>query len=94
MNRPLHYIYNISLQSGAFPDEMKIASVPPLVEGSEVCDLGNYCPISVLFYLSKIPERNMYNRLYKYLLNNNNTLYTRNNLDFRKIIQMITQLFN
>ena len=71
LNRPLHYIYNISLQTGVFPEEMKIARVTPIFKGGEVSDLGKYHPISVLCCFSKILEKIRYNRLYKHLLNNN-----------------------
>ena len=40
LNRPLYYIY-ISVQSGGFPEEMKIARVTPIFKGGEVSDLGN-----------------------------------------------------
>ena len=62
LNRPLHYIYNISLQ--------KIARVNPIFKGGEVSDLENYHRISVLCCFSEILEKIMYNRLYKHLLNN------------------------
>ena len=39
LNRPLHYIYNISLQSGVLPEEVKIARVTPIFKGAEVSDL-------------------------------------------------------
>ena len=80
LNRPLHYIYNISLQTGIFP-EMKIARVAPVFKGNEVPDLGNYRPISVLCCFSKILEKIIYH-LYK--------LFIRNNLDFKKTIQLVT----
>ena len=51
LNRPLHYIYNISLQTGVFPGEMKIARVTPLFKGGEVSDLENYRLISVFMLL-------------------------------------------
>ena len=49
LNRPLHYIYNISLQTGVFPEDMKIATVTSIFKGGEVSDLGNYRPIFVPF---------------------------------------------
>ena len=46
---------NISLQSGVFPEEKKIARVTSIFKrGEQVSDLGNYCPISVLCCFSKI----------------------------------------
>ena len=54
-------------QSGAFPDLMKIAIVSPVFKTGDSADISNYRPISVLPCFSKIVERVMYNRLYKYL---------------------------
>ena len=70
LNRPLHYNYNISLQTGVFPEEIKIARVTPIFKRGEVSDLGNYRPISVLCCFPKILEKIMFNCLYKHLLNN------------------------
>ena len=67
LNRPSHHIYNISLQTGVFPEEMKIARITPIFKGGEVFDLGNYRPISVSSCFSKILEKIAYNHLYKYL---------------------------
>ena len=63
--------FNLSIQTGIFPDELKIASVTPIIKGGENWNLGNYRPISVFSCFSKILERIMYNRLYKYLTDNN-----------------------
>ena len=71
LNRPLHYIYNIFLQMVVFPEEMEIGSVTPIFKGREVSDLGNYRPICALCCFSNILKKIMYNRPYKYLLNNN-----------------------
>ena len=64
------HIFNLSLQTGIFPDKIKIARVTPLFKGGENYELGNYRPISVLPCFSKILEKIMYNRLYKYLTDN------------------------
>ena len=64
LKRPLHCFYNISLQSGVFPEEMKTARVTPMFKGAEVSDLGNYRPISVLCCFSKILGKIIYSRLY------------------------------
>ena len=49
------------------PDALKIARVAPLFKGGDPSNISNYRPISVLPCFSKILERIMYNRLYKYL---------------------------
>ena len=96
LNRPLHCIYNISLQTGVFPEEMKIARATTIFKGGEVSDLGNYRPISVLCCFSKIHEKIIYNRLYKHLLNNN-ILYKKqfgfheNHSTDHAIIQLVDQ---
>ena len=46
--KPLHHIFNLFLEVGHFPDEMKIARVTPLFKGGDNSDMGNYRPISVL----------------------------------------------
>ena len=64
------YMFNLSVQTGIFPDELKIASVTPIFKGGENWNLGNYRLISVLPCFSKILKRIMYSRLYRYLTDN------------------------
>ena len=59
--KPLMFIFNLSLQKGSFPDELKVAKVTPVFKADDVNELGNYRPISVLPCFSKILERTMYN---------------------------------
>ena len=67
----LKHIFNISLAKGVFPDELKIARVTPIFKKGNNTLVTNYRPISVLPCFSKLLERIMYNRLYKFLLENN-----------------------
>ena len=64
---PFKYIFDSSLQIGVFPDLLKIAIVLPVFKTGDTVDISNYRPISVVPCFSKILERVMYNRLYKYL---------------------------
>ena len=64
---PLKYLFHISLESGIFPNKLKIARVIPLYKDGDPANISNYRPISVLPCFSKMLERIMYNRLYKYL---------------------------
>ena len=50
---PLKYIFNISLQRGIFPENLKIAKVFPIYKKDEEFLLKNYRPISVLPCFSK-----------------------------------------
>ena len=67
---PLKFLFNRSLEKGIFPDSLKIAKGTPIFKSGDKTDLNNYRPISVLPCFSKMLERIMYNRLYKYLLDN------------------------
>ena len=65
-------IINQSLETGIFPDALKIAKVKPLFKKGDNCCLNNYRPISLLPTISKIFERVMYNiQLYTYFNANN-----------------------
>ena len=64
---PLKYLFDSSLQSGVFPDLLKIAIVSPILKTGDIADISNLRSISVLLCFSKILERVMYNRLYQYL---------------------------
>ena len=64
---PLKYIFNLSLQQRIFPENLKIAKVSPIYKKDEEFLLTNYRPISVLPCFSKLLERIMYDRLFKYL---------------------------
>ena len=64
---PLTYIINLSLQTGIFPDVLKIAKILPLYKKGDPELLTNYRPISVLPFFSKIFEKIVYNQLISYL---------------------------
>lgn len=58
---------NKCLETGHFPDSLKIARVSPIFKSGSTLDAGNYRPISVLPIISKIFEKIIYNRLEHYL---------------------------
>ena len=68
---------DLSLQTGKYPDFLKIAKVIPEFKTGDLEEVSNYRPISVLPCFLKILERIMHNRLYSYLVNENeNDNYT------------------
>ena len=71
---PLTYILNLSLTTGVFPHELKIARVIPLLKAGDPMQLSNYRPVSVLPLFSKILERLMYNRMISFI-NKHKLLY-------------------
>ena len=44
----LAYLFNIAIETSAFPDSWKIARVTPIFKEGEKCERSNYRPISVL----------------------------------------------
>ena len=70
IEEPLHFIFNLSLKQGIFPNELKIAKVIPLYKKDEDDLVSNYRPVSILPCFSKILERIVYNRLYDHLMRN------------------------
>ena len=63
-------IFNLSLNTGIFPDRMKVPKVTPILKIGEKSSISNYRAISVLPCFPKILERIMYNRLYDYFTAN------------------------
>ena len=73
--KPLTHVLNLSLTTGVFPREMKIACVIPLLKSGDPMMLNNYRPVSVLPFFSKLFERLMYNRLISFV-NKHKLLYS------------------
>ena len=69
--QPLAELYNESLSTGIFPDNLTIAKVIPTFKNDDKKNMNNYRPISVPPVFSKILEKIMYNRLLNYLETNN-----------------------
>ena len=64
---PLSLIFNKSLEEGIFPDQMKLADVFPLYKSKDRSESTNYRPISLLLTMSKLLEKIVYRRTYKFL---------------------------
>jgi hypothetical protein len=65
--KPLLHIYNVSFQTGTFPDMMKKAKIKPLFKKGDTQDIKNYRPISILSVFSKPLEKLMHNRLLSFV---------------------------
>lgn len=61
--KPLNYIFNLSFQTGIFPQEMKIAKVVPVYKVGDRHSFTNYRPVSILPQFSKILEKLFMSRL-------------------------------
>ena len=73
---PLCVIFNKSLQSGVFPDLMKLAKVIPIFKAGDPMLCDNYRPISLLLVISKVLEKIVYYNVTKHL-DVNGILYPR-----------------
>ena len=56
----LTHIFNISLQTGCFPEKLKIAKVLPIYKKGDKSQCENYRPISLLSIFGKIFEKLVY----------------------------------
>ena len=59
------------MQTGIFPDQLKIGSVTPVYKSGEKELLKNYRPISTLPLFGKIFEKVIYSRMYNFLQSQN-----------------------
>ena len=72
---PLTHVMNLSIVTGIFPNELKVARVIPLFKSGDITAFSNYRPVSVLPLFSKILERLMYTRLLSFI-NKHKLLYS------------------
>ena len=67
LKKPLTIITNMSFITGQFPTKGKEAHIIPFYNKGDKLEYSNYRPISLLPNISKIIEKAMYTRLYKFL---------------------------
>ena len=79
---PLTIIINQMLNTGIFPEKLKISKVVPLYKKDNKKTFSNYRPISLLPSISKIFERAIFLQLSDYF--ESNSLIERNQYGFRK----------
>ena len=65
--KPLAQILNLSFYVGMFPSKLKVGKVSPLHKKGSCDNPSNYRPISILSVFSKIFEKLIHQRLYKFL---------------------------
>lgn len=90
-------IFNLSINAGIYPNNLKIAKVIPIFKKGDQTSINNYRPISILSPINKIFEKILYSRLTKYI-NNSNILY-KYQFGFRKnhstehaLIELVDQI--
>jgi len=68
---PLSHIFNLSLDSGTFPEKLKRSRVIPIFKSGSKLECDNYRPISLLCSISKILEKIVSKKLLNHLQTNN-----------------------
>ncbi|XP_065683423.1 uncharacterized protein LOC136096171 [Hydra vulgaris] len=66
IRKPIFNIFSSSIKNGIVPDKLKIAKIVPIFKGGGTSAISSYRPISILPIFSKLLERTIYNRLYKF----------------------------
>ena len=69
--KPLTLIINQTINTGIFPEQLKISKVKPLFEKRDSTLFSNYRPISLLPSISKIFEYVLSKQLITYVKTNN-----------------------
>ena len=59
------------IETGVFPDELKIANVVPLYQKDDKTLIKNYCPVSISLAISKVIEKITVPQIYEYFTINN-----------------------
>ena len=80
--KPLTTLFNMSLQFGLFPKDMKVSDITPLFKNGSRQMPTNYRPISLLPTISKLLEKIMYSRIYSFM--DTNQLFFHSQYGFRK----------
>ena len=82
LSKSLALIINQSLNTGIFPERLKLAKITPVHKKDDVYSLGNYRPISILPSISKVFEKAVFDQLYSYF--SQNAYFCKNQYGFRK----------
>ena len=67
---PIEKLINLSLETGVFPDDLKLAKVIPIFKKGDLLQWNNYIAISLISNISKIIKKHVHQRLYIFLENN------------------------
>ena len=86
-------IINVSLTTGQYLDEWKIAVVRPLIKGPNLdTDFKNYCPVSSLAFISKLIEKAAQTHLMTHFIEHN--LLPKHQNAYRKNFSTETAILN
>ena len=78
----LAYIFNICIEQGYFPTELKLGCITPVFKKGNKLDITNYRPVCSLSQFSKIFEKIVYTRMVSFI--NKNKIFSDTQYGFRK----------
>ena len=61
------YIINLSIKTGIFPEDCKIARVTPIYKSDDLAECANYRPISVISKVANTYQKLIFNRLISFV---------------------------
>ncbi|CAG7720577.1 unnamed protein product [Allacma fusca] len=88
----LAQLFNDSIVTGIFPQELKISLVKPIFKSGDSLNPSNYRPISISPVFSKIFEKLMYSRLLEFFEKNN--IFNSSQYGFRKHMNTMDAIYN
>ena len=78
----LAYIFNMCIEQGYFPTELKLGCITPIFKKGNKLDITNYRPVCSLSQFSKIFEKIVYTRMVDFI--NKNNIFSETQYGFRK----------
>ena len=82
ISKPLLHIFNLCVNEGYFPTELKLGCITPIFKKDDKFDMSNYRPVCSLSPFSKIFERIIYNRMLEFI--DKNDIFSDTQYGFRK----------
>ena len=86
----LEYVFNLCVNNGYFPDELKIGCITPVFKKGDKLSVENYRPICSLSPISKIFERIIYDKMITFIDKNN--IFSDTQFGFRRKMSTETAL--
>ena len=86
-------VYNASVESGIFPDQLKIAKVVALYKKGDTRDIQNYRPIALLSVFPKLLEKLVYSSLMAFIEGNGVLTEAQHGFRTKKSSEIALQIF-
>ena len=92
ISNSLSKIYNLCIENGYFPEELKIGCITPVFKKGDKTEVSSYRPVCSLSSFSKIFERIVYNRMLQFI--EKHDILSKTQFGFRKNVSTETALIN